>query len=261
MARPSPKVGGRKGPAGKRKGGGKGRRRAGKGMAAAAPALESWGPPVERHAVRAEGFCDMEQLARAVRRCTACGLSDRRIRAVPGEGSGCSGIVLVGEAPGAKEDRQGRPFVGLAGKLLGKLLSERAKLSREEVFITNVVKCRPPKNRPPTGTEVEACRPYLQRQLELLGPRLVCPMGNSAVRALLDPKASITGLHGRPVESGGRRLMPLFHPAAVIYNRKLMGAMEKDFKMLGRLAREGKGGGGEEGADGCSGSGGGGEEE
>jgi DNA polymerase len=177
---------------------------------------------------------DIAELASAVKACRACPLSLTRKNAVPGEGGGRRGIVFVGEAPGAKEDAQGRPFVGQAGKILNGLLRKNGML-REEVFITNVVKCRPPGNRPPRPAEVEACRPYIQRQLELLGPAVVCPMGNSATRALLDPKADITDMHGRTVEKDMRRFMPLYHPAAILYNRKLMKEMEKDFEELGRL--------------------------
>jgi DNA polymerase len=144
--------------------------------------------------------------------------------------------MLVGEAPGANEDREGRPFVGSAGKLLGKLLSG-VGLTREAVFITNVVKCRPPKNRPPKDSEAQACSPYLARQIAILGPKLICPMGNSATRALLDPRANITDMHGRIIEKDGLRFMPLYHPAAILYNRKLMNEMEKDFGELGRLAK------------------------
>jgi uracil-DNA glycosylase family 4 len=195
--------------------------------------LERWGEPVVYRPVVADCLGDVEEVGAAVRRCTSCPLSLGRRRAVPGEGRG-GGVMLVGEAPGAKEDKEGRPFVGTAGKLLGKLL-EGAGLSREEVFITNVVKCRPPKNRPPKGPEAQACSPYLERQIALLGPKLICPMGNSATRALVDPKANITDMHGRIVEKDGRRFMPLYHPAAILYNRKLMKEMEKDFEQLGRL--------------------------
>ena len=179
---------------------------------------------------------DIAELAAMVRACRACPLSEGRKNAVPGEGGGKRGIVFVGEAPGAKEDAQGRPFVGQAGKILNGLLKKNGML-REEVFITNVVKCRPPGNRPPKPNELAACMPYIQRQFELLGPAVVCPMGNSAARALLDPKANITDMHGRIVEKDGRRFMPLYHPAAILYNRKLMKEMEKDFEELGKLAK------------------------
>jgi DNA polymerase len=150
-------------------------------------------------------------------------------------------MVLVGEAPGAREDAQGRPFVGMAGRILNGLLKRNGVL-REEVFITNVVKCRPPGNRPPKPDEIAACRPFLERQLEILAPAVVCPMGNSSTRALVDKKLNITRMHGTPVEKDGLVYFPLYHPAATLYNRKLLKGLEEDFSNLGRLAR-GKTGG------------------
>jgi len=186
--------------------------------------------------VDANGFTTIAELAAAVKACRACPLSATRKNAVPGEGGGRKGIVLVGEAPGAKEDAQGRPFVGQAGKILDGMLKRNGVL-REEVFITNVVKCRPPRNRPPKPAEVAACRPYIERQLELLEPAAVCPMGNSATRALLDPKANITNVHGKAVERGGLVFFPLYHPAATLYNRRLLKGLEEDFSSLGKMAR------------------------
>jgi len=193
-------------------------------------------PPDNHAKVDASIFNDIDQIAAAVRACTACPLSATRKNAVPGEGGGRRGIVLVGEAPGAKEDAQGRPFVGQAGKILDALLKRNGVL-RQEVFITNVVKCRPPRNRPPKPNELAACRPYLERQLELLGPAVVCPMGNSATRALVDRKANITQMHGKAVERGKFVFFPLYHPAATLYNRKLLKGLEDDFSNLGKLAR------------------------
>ena len=179
----------------------------------------------------------LEEVAAEIRRCRACELHRGRRRAVPGEGSGRSRIVVVGEAPGAKEDARGRPFVGSAGKLLDRAL-RLAGLARSDVFITNVVKCRPPGNRPPKRAEVRACAAHLRRQLELLGPALVCTMGNSALRALVDPKGSITSMRGRLVVRDGVRYLPTYHLAAVLYRRKLIQEMEEDFRELGRVARE-----------------------
>jgi len=179
----------------------------------------------------------VEELAAEVRRCAACPLAKKRKNTVPGEGSARSGIVLVGEAPGAKEDAQGRPFVGSAGKLLAGLLKKNGLL-REEVFITNTVKCRPPGNRPPKKEEMEACRPYLERQLRLLRPRLVCTLGNSPLHALVGAGLNISEVHGKLTEVGGLRFLPLYHPAAILYRRRLMGDMERDFKVIGRMARE-----------------------
>lgn len=175
------------------------------------------------------------EIAARVRRCRACGLHRSRRSAVPGEGSGRSGVVLIGEAPGAREDALGRPFVGSAGRLLGELL-RRAGIPRSEVFITNVVKCRPPGNRPPKRAEVEACAPYLAAQLELIRPALVCTLGNSALRALVDPGGSVSEMRGREVRRGGVSYFPLYHPAAILYRRKLIKEMERDLAQVRRAA-------------------------
>lgn len=182
------------------------------------------------------GEMTLEDVAAGVRRCRACALHRTRKKPVPGEGSGRSGVVLVGEAPGAKEDALGRPFVGSAGKLLDRML-RIAGLARSEVFITNVVKCRPPGNRPPKPAEVRACARHLRLQLNIIAPELVCTMGNSALRALVDPKGNITRLRGRIVEKDGRRYLPLYHPAAILYRRKLIKEIEEDFRRLGGIAR------------------------
>ncbi|MBM4248994.1 MAG: uracil-DNA glycosylase [Euryarchaeota archaeon] len=182
----------------------------------------------------------LEALAAEIRACRACPLAGKRKNAVPGEGSARSGIVFVGEAPGAKEDARGRPFVGSAGKLLARLLKKNG-LAREEVFITNTVKCRPPGNRPPKSSEMEACRPFLAKQLGLLRPKLVCTLGNSPLHALVDRKLNITREHGRPREAGGFWFLPLYHPAAILYRRRLMADLERDFEMIGRMGRSGKG--------------------
>ena len=179
----------------------------------------------------------LDELAAEVHGCGACPLSKKRKNAVPGEGSALGGIVFVGEAPGAREDAQGRPFVGSAGKLLSALLKKNAIL-REEVFITNIVKCRPPGNRPPKPAEMNACRPYLERQLHLLRPRLVCTLGNSPLHALVGRELNISDVHGKLTEVGGFRFLPLYHPAAILYRRRLMAEMEKDFRLIARIARE-----------------------
>ena len=150
---------------------------------------------------------------------------------MPGEGSRTAKVMFVGEAPGEQEDNQGRPFVGAAGKLLTELL-QSVGLRREEVFITNMVKCRPPNNRPPRKDELAACRGYLDRQLKLVRPRAVCPLGNSAIRALLNSKESVTDLHGMPFEKDGVTYFPMYHPAAALYTFALRKVMEEDFRRL-----------------------------
>jgi DNA polymerase len=142
--------------------------------------------------------------------------------------------MFVGEAPGEQEDVQGRPFVGAAGKLLTELL-ESVKIRREDVYITNTVKCRPPNNRPPRKDETASCRPYLDRQITLIKPKVICPMGNSAIQALTDSKESVTTLHGIPFEIGSVTYFPMYHPAAALYTFSLRKVMEEDFRKLRAL--------------------------
>jgi DNA polymerase len=139
--------------------------------------------------------------------------------------------MFVGEAPGEREDLEGRPFVGAAGKLLTELLNSIG-LNRDEVFITNTVKCRPPNNRPPRKDELAACREYLERQLRLVQPRVICPMGNSAIHTLMNTDKSVSELHGIPLEIGGRTFFPMYHPAAALYTFSLRRVLEEDFRKL-----------------------------
>lgn len=152
---------------------------------------------------------------------------------VPGEGDPDARIVLVGEAPGANEDRVGRPFVGAAGKFLDTLLAE-AGLARGEIFVTNVLKARPPGNRDPRADEVAHSWPWLEAQLAVIEPELVVPLGRHAL-ARFDPAVKIADVHGRPHEAGGRALFPLYHPAAALHGGKLRSALVEDARALGRL--------------------------
>jgi uracil-DNA glycosylase family 4 len=163
--------------------------------------------------------------------CTKCRLCETRRNAVPGEGLESSRVIFVGEAPGEQEDVQGRPFVGAAGNLLTELLASIG-LRREDVYITNIVKCRPPENRPPRKDEATACRPYLNRQVSLITPRVICPMGNSAIHSLMDSDGSVTDLHGMPFEIGQVTFFPMYHPAAALYTFQLRKVREEDFKKL-----------------------------
>lgn len=171
-----------------------------------------------------------------------CALSEGRLNPVVGEGSLDSLVVFVGEGPGRKEDETGRPFVGSAGKLLDQLLAHIG-LDRSEVYITNVVKCRPPGNRRPKSGEVRSCTPYLEEQLTVISPRVIAPMGNSAAGHLLKmydlERASIGEIHGRPfnveVQWGSVTVFPLYHPAAVLYNRELEAELKMDFEALSEL--------------------------
>jgi DNA polymerase len=139
--------------------------------------------------------------------------------------------MFIGEAPGEQEDVQGRPFVGAAGRLLTELLATIG-LSRDEVYIANIVKCRPPNNRPPRKDEGAACRPYLERQLSLVRSAVVCPMGNSAIHSLIETDDSVTALHGIPFDVGSVTYFPMYHPAAALYTFQLRKVMEEDFRKL-----------------------------
>ena len=173
----------------------------------------------------------LEKVVSEVLVCTKCRLCKTRKHAVPGEGTASVKVMFVGEGPGEQEDLQGRPFVGAAGKLLTELL-QSINLRREDVFITNVVKCRPPNNRPPRKDESAACRLYLERQLALIRPKVICPMGNSAIRAFLDSDESVTTLHGIPFEKDSVTYFPMYHPAAALYTFSLKKVMEDDFEKL-----------------------------
>jgi DNA polymerase len=175
------------------------------------------------------------KLNREVMVCTKCDLHNSRRNAVPGEGNINAPILFIGEAPGEQEDLQGRPFVGAAGKLLNQLLNSIG-LRREEIYITNIVKCRPPANRPPRTDEVSACSTYLDRQMKLIKSRIVCPMGNVALRSFLGKDVAISTAHGKPIaNSENRSIFPLYHPAAVLYTAKLRKVLEDDFQKLSKM--------------------------
>lgn len=175
-------------------------------------------------------------LQEEIRDCQRCPLAHSRIQAVPGEGPLGAAVFFVGEAPGEKEDLTGRPFVGPAGRYLDSLLP-RAGLVRVEVFITGLVKCRPPQNREPRAAEIRACAQFLYRQLDLIAPRLVVPLGNFALQELVGKEFSISQTHGRPLEKDGRRYFPLFHPAAAFYKADLRATMAEDMEKLGQYLR------------------------
>jgi DNA polymerase len=172
----------------------------------------------------------LEKIAANVRGCPLCKLSRSRKNAVPGEGQLSAKIMFIGEAPGRSEDEKGRPFVGAAGRILDELL-KKAGIERSQVFITNIVKCRPPNNRVPKEDELTACRPYLDRQIALIKPKVICILGRTAYSALLGG-SSITANRGKIVERAGQKYFLTFHPAAVIYNKGLLSALEADLKKL-----------------------------
>ena len=186
----------------------------------------------------------LEDLAEEILRCEKCPLHLNRKRAVPGEGNPNSRIMFVGEAPGRNEDEMGRPFVGAAGKLLEELLISIG-LRRQDVFITNVVKCRPPNNRDPRPEEIEACLPYLKAQIELIDPEILVPLGRHSVGVLLGRIGEISILRVRgkvyEVEVFGaiRKVLPTLHPAAALYNPRLKPLIREDFEKLRSLISSG----------------------
>ena len=163
------------------------------------------------------GTLGLAELAEVAASCTLCPLSADRQNVVFGIGDPQANLMFVGEGPGAEEDKQGLPFVGRSGKLLDDLISQEIGLERSAVYIANVVKCRPPDNRDPLPDEIAACRPYLQRQVELVAPRVLMTLGNFATKMLLDTKEGITRLRGRRFAWGdGVVLVPTYHPAALL---------------------------------------------
>jgi uracil-DNA glycosylase len=191
-------------------------------------------PPAERR----EALID---LYREMVDCHDCPLAASRTNVVFGAGNADADLMFVGEAPGFYEDQQGKPFVGRAGKLLDELLAE-VGLQRGDVFIANVLKCRPPDNRDPLPNEIESCRPYLYRQIELIEPRVICTLGNFATKLLTGSQRGITKLHGVPQihELGGRRvrLYPIFHPAAALRTPAMRVTLQEDFARLPALLSE-----------------------
>src|SRR5579871_5000791 len=185
---------------------------------------------------RRERLKDLLMTARACRRCGE--LAATRTTVVFGAGNADADLMFVGEAPGANEDLQGLPFVGAAGRLLETLLGEIG-LSRGDVFIANVLKCRPPGNRDPRPGEVENCTPYLVRQIELVRPRVICTLGNFATKLLRDDPAGITRVRARPevrtIGSHTTRLYPIFHPAAALYTPRTLETLREDFHGLPAL--------------------------
>ena len=173
-----------------------------------------------------------EEFQARVLKCTKCPLHQGRTHVVPGEGNPRAEILFIGEGPGQDEDRQGRPFVGRAGQLLNKLLAEIG-LKREEVYIANVVKCRPPNNRDPHDEEILACWPYLEAQIRLINPLMIITLGRHSLGRFL-PNVSISAAHGQPKkrQSDGKVIYPVFHPAAALYRASMLGALQEDFRKI-----------------------------
>lgn len=173
---------------------------------------------------------NLKELHARILVCPDCSLSATRIRAVPGEGAENASIFLIGEAPGWHEDQQGRPFVGPAGKFLDELLSI-AGLKRAEVFITNIVKCRPPSNRDPLPGEIQACKKYLDLQLELINSKIIITLGRYSLARFL-PNEIISRIHGKALRLEHRVCIAMYHPAAALHQPSLRKAIEEDFKKI-----------------------------
>jgi uracil-DNA glycosylase family 4 len=173
--------------------------------------------------------------------CTRCRLSRGRTQVVFGAGDPNADVMFIGEGPGYYEDKQGEPFVGAAGQLLTRLLGEIG-LRREDVYITNVVRCRPPGNRDPLPDEIEACRPFLAGTLDHVGPRVVVTLGNFATRVILDRQVSISRVRGQRFDAEGRTVIPTFHPAAILHgggeSSSQMSALRSDFRTIRQVLDE-----------------------
>jgi uracil-DNA glycosylase family 4 len=181
----------------------------------------------------------LEDVARLVKNCTDCPLHNGRTNAVPGEGNSQADIMFIGEGPGFREDREGRPFVGPAGQLLEGLLASIGT-NRNEVFIANMVKCRPPDNRDPAPPEIAACSKYLDRQIELINPKLIVTLGRFSL-GRFSPGESITRVRGKVRQKDGRMIFPVLHPAAVLRRQELRGIMVEDFQAISRILEDGHG--------------------
>ena len=180
-------------------------------------------------------MADLQTLAQAIHGCTDCGLARSRTQAVPGEGAPQARLMFIGEGPGFNEDQQGRPFIGPAGQFLDELLGSIG-LARPDVFITNMVKCRPPNNRDPFPGEIEACSKHLDAQIEAIKPKVIVPLGRHAL-AKWFPGESIGKVRAKPRRFGGLTLFPLYHPAAALHNGALRSTILEDFAKLGDLLR------------------------
>lgn len=195
--------------------------------------LRSWDP---RAAAPLPVAQDLQRIRDDLGDCRRCGLSSQRSHIVFGEGDPDARLVFVGEGPGFEEDRSGRPFVGPAGQLLTRII-EAIKLTREQVYICNVIKCRPPANRNPAPEEIDACRPFLERQIAAIGPEVICTLGTFAAQTLLQTQTPISKLRGRFHTCNGIRLMPTYHPAYLLRNPDQKRAVWEDMKKIAALLR------------------------
>jgi len=178
----------------------------------------------------------LQKIKQQVTKCTKCELSKTRNKSVPGKGNYKADVIFVGEAPGKNEDMKGEPFIGIAGKKLAMAL-DSAGVTREEVYITNIVKCRPPKNRVPTTDERNTCQNYLEKEIDIIKPKIICVLGNTAFNSLLNGN-EITKFRGKIAKKNNQLYFLSVHPAATIYNQKLISVLKKDMKKLFKLIKE-----------------------
>jgi uracil-DNA glycosylase family 4 len=176
---------------------------------------------------------ELNKIAQEVSACKKCELHYSRKLAVPGDGPANASIMFIGEGPGFHENEQGKPFVGAAGKFLDELLA-KIGMKRQEVFITNVVKCRPPGNRDPMPQELAACSEYLERQIQIINPMVIVTLGRFSMAHFL-PNAKISEVHGRAMKVKGRLLVAMYHPAAALHQQSLRSTIEADFARLPEL--------------------------
>ncbi len=176
---------------------------------------------------------DFDELERRINGCTLCTLGSKRTMAVPGNGSRTAGLMFIGEGPGRYEDQQGLPFVGRAGQLLNEMLAAIG-MNREDVFVTNMIKCRAPNNRDPLPIEIRSCGPYLDRQIELIAPKVIVTLGRYST-AKFFPDEPIAKLRGTPANWNGILVYPMYHPAAALRNSTIRAALERDFLKLPSL--------------------------
>jgi DNA polymerase len=181
----------------------------------------------------------LTELYREITFCQKCEIAKSRTKAVPGEGSEHADIIFIGEAPGWHEDQQGRPFVGPAGQFLDQLLAS-IKLKREQVYIANVIKCRPPENREPLPSEILNCRPYLERQIQLLRPKMIVTLGRYSM-AMFFPNKSISKIHGTAQKKDGIIYFAMYHPAAALHQQSLRRFIEEDFLKIPLLLAQAEG--------------------
>ena len=178
----------------------------------------------------------LEQIKQDVVKCTKCELSETRTNSVPGKGNFKSDVIFVGEAPGKNEDKNGEPFIGIAGKKLTNAL-ENAGVSRDEIYITNIVKCRPPSNRVPKPNERETCQAYLKEEISIIKPKIICILGNTVFNSVLGG-SEIIKYRGKVAQKDNQLYFITIHPAATIYNQKLISVLKKDIKKLFKIIRE-----------------------